>query len=262
MTVRREQSAEASHPGRFPLPLQSVRDKIAIVTGASSGIGRAIALSLAGEGAQLWLVGRRPDPLEEVANLVKGYSSSVRPFRADLTSDEDIHALAAQVQVTCGRLDMLIHSAGEIHHAEHASASLSHLDRQYRANVRGPYLLTQVLLPLLRIGRGQIVFINSSSGLRARGRNGQFAATQHALKAVAESLREEVNPDGIRVLSVFPGRTATPRTEMLFREERKDYRPDLLMQPDDVATIVVHALKVPRTAEVTDISIRPLVKSY
>jgi NADP-dependent 3-hydroxy acid dehydrogenase YdfG len=82
------------------------------------------------------------------------------------------------------------------------------------------------------------------------------------MKAVADSLREEVNSDGIRVLCVFPGRTATPRTKRLFHEEGKAYRPDLLMQPEDVATMVVHALKMPRTAEVTEIMIRPLFKSY
>jgi NADP-dependent 3-hydroxy acid dehydrogenase YdfG len=107
-----------------------------------------------------------------------------------------------------------------------------------------------------------VVFINSSSGLRARARTGQFAATQHAMKAIADSLREEVNADGIRVLCVFPGRTATPRTEQLFREERKAYKPELLMQPEDVAAMVVHSLKMPRTCEVTEISIRPLFKSY
>ena len=82
------------------------------------------------------------------------------------------------------------------------------------------------------------------------------------MKAIADSLREEVNADGIRVLSVFPGRTATPRMERLFREEGRAYRPELLLQPRDVAAIVIHALKMPRTAEVTEISIRPCAKSY
>ena len=159
-------------------------------------------------------------------------------------------------------MEVLVLCGGTIHHGEHASASLSDLDAQYRANVRGPYRLIQALLPLLRAGCGQIVFINSSSGLHARARSGQFAATQHAMKAIADSLREEVNADGIRVLSVFPGRTATPRMERLFREEGRAYRQELLLQPRDVAAIVIHALKMPRTAEVTEISIRPCAKSY
>jgi NADP-dependent 3-hydroxy acid dehydrogenase YdfG len=241
---------------------QSLRDKIAVVTGASSGIGKAIALALASEGAQVCLVGRKLDTLEEVAKSAQQHSSRARACRADLTRDEDIHALATELQRNGGRVDVLVHCAGEIHHAEHAEASVTDFDAQYRSNVRGPYLLTQSLLPLLRVASGQIVFINSSSGLRARACSGQFAATQHAMKAIADSLREEVNADGIRVLCVFPGRTATPRTEQLFREERKAYRPELLMQPEDVASMVVHSLKMPRSCEVTEISIRPLFKSY
>jgi NADP-dependent 3-hydroxy acid dehydrogenase YdfG len=242
--------------------VQSLRDKVAVVTGASSGIGKAIALALAGEGAQVVLVGRKLDTLEDVAKTTQQYSLRARACRADLTRDEDIHALVADLARNDARVDVLVHCAGEIRHAEHSQAPIVDLDAQYRSNVRGPYLLTQSLLPLLRAASGQVVFINSSSGLRARARSGQFAATQHAMKAIADSLREEVNADGIRVLCVFPGRTATPRTEQLFREERKAYRPELLMQPEDVAAMVVHSLKMPRSCEVTEISIRPLFKSY
>jgi NADP-dependent 3-hydroxy acid dehydrogenase YdfG len=242
--------------------LQNLCDKVAVVTGASSGIGKAIALALAGEGVRVCLVGRKLDTLEDVAKAAQRHLLRARACRADLTHDEDIHALVVDLERNGGRVDVLVHCAGEIHHAEHARASLTDLDAQYRVNVRGPYLLTQSLLPLLRATSGQVVFINSSSGLRAHARSGQFAATQHAMKAVADSLREEVNADGIRVLCVFPGRTATPRTEQLFREERKAYRSDLLMQPEDVASMVVHSLKMPRTCEVTEISIRPLFKSY
>jgi NADP-dependent 3-hydroxy acid dehydrogenase YdfG len=79
---------------------------------------------------------------------------------------------------------------------------------------------------------------------------------------MADSLRDEVNADGIRVLSVYPGRTATPRMAALFEKEGKTYRPELLMQPGDIASMVAHTLALPRTAEVTDISIRPMLKSY
>jgi len=75
-------------------------------------------------------------------------------------------------------------------------------------------------------------------------------------------LREEVNSDGIRVLSVYPGRTATPRVAKLFEKEGRAYQPDLLVQPEDIAEMVTHSLRLPRTAEVTDISIRPMQKSY
>ena len=132
----------------------------------------------------------------------------------------------------------------------------------YRSNLRGHYALTQALLPLLRKQHGQIVFINSSAGLRSPASVGQFSATQHALRAVADSLRDEVNADGVRVLTVFPGRTATPRMAALFEKEGRAYRPELLMQPEDIASMVTHTLSLPRTAEVTDISMRPFLKSY
>jgi NADP-dependent 3-hydroxy acid dehydrogenase YdfG len=115
---------------------------------------------------------------------------------------------------------------------------------------------------MLQVGPGQIVFINSSVGLKAVGGVSQFAATQHSLKAIADSLRDEVNPDGIRVLNVFPGRTATPRQESIFQREGRTYHPELLLQPEDIAAVVVNSLTLPRTAEVTEISIRPLKKSY
>jgi len=132
----------------------------------------------------------------------------------------------------------------------------------YRSNLRAHYALTQALLPMLRKRPGQIVFINSSAGLRSPANVGQFSATQHALRAVADSLRDEVNSDGIRVLSVYPGRTATPRMAALFEKEGRPYRGEFLMQPEDIAAMVIHTLCLPRTAEVTDISMRPLMKSY
>jgi NADP-dependent 3-hydroxy acid dehydrogenase YdfG len=239
-----------------------LQDCVAVVTGASSGIGRAIALALAAQGARPYLIGRNTRTLEQVLQIACKDSPKARLYSADLTREEDIRALVADVDRDSGRLDVLVHCAGSIYHGEHAHASVSELDTLYRSNVRGPYLLTQLALPLLRVGPGQIVFVNSSSGLKARARAGQFSATQHAMKAIADSLRDEVNADGIRVLSVFPGRTATPRTEKLFHEEGRAYRPELLMQPEDVATMVLHVLNLPRSAEVTEIAMRPLYKSY
>lgn len=239
-----------------------LRDQIALVTGASSGIGKAIALALAAEGASLFLIGRKLETLSEVANAAVGLSVTAQSIRADLTQDVDIHALVGELHRSAGRVDVLVHCAGEIHHGDHAGAKVQNLDLQYRANVHAPYLLTQALLPLMRVGPGQIVFINSSAGLKARAGNGQFSATQHALRGIADSLRDEVNGDGIRVLSVYPGRTATPRMAALYAREGKPYRPERLMQPEDVASMVVHAVTLPRTAEVTEIAIRPMQKSY
>jgi NAD(P)-dependent dehydrogenase (short-subunit alcohol dehydrogenase family) len=241
---------------------ESLQDNIAVVTGASSGIGRAIALALAGQGALTCLVGRRHDALEETAAAVRDRGGRSRVYRADWTSDQDLQGLVQSIRRHHGRLDVLVLCGGTMFHGRIAEAPLEHLDQQYRSNLRGPYALTQLLLPLLRQQRGQVVFINSSAALRSPVAAGQYSAMQHALRAVADSLRDEVNPDGVRVVSIYAGRTATPRMAALFEKEGRPYHPELLMQPEDVAAMVTHALTLPRTAEVTDISMRPMLKSY
>ena len=239
-----------------------LKGQIAVVTGASSGIGRAIALVLAENGVEVCLVARRRDALQAVAEQVCRNGAHAHICCADVTRDEDLQTLAERVGNDFGRLDVLVLCAGAIAHDSLERASLDDFDLQYRSNVRAHYALTQLMLPLLREAHGQIVFINSSAGLSSAAGVGQFSATQHALRAIANSLRDEVNADGIRVLSVYPGRTATPRIAALFEEEGRPYRPELLMQPEDVASMVTHALTLPRTAEVTDISMRPMRKSY
>lgn len=234
---------------------------MALVTGATSGIGRAIALELSRHGAQLCIVGRDPVTLEETACEI-GQFSPVTRRPIDLTLEDTFQPLVRHLGEEVERLDILVHSAGVAHLGLMEHARIQDLDRQYMINVRAPYLLTQRLLPLLDRARGQVVFINSSAGLTAkRAEAGQYAATKHALKAVADSLREEVNPKGIRVLSVYLGRTATPLQEALSRRQEGAYHPEVLLQPQDVASTIVHALMLPATAEVTDISMRPLQKS-
>jgi NADP-dependent 3-hydroxy acid dehydrogenase YdfG len=234
---------------------------LAVVTGASSGIGRAIALELAAQGAGVWLLARHAAALDETAVEVRRAGGRAWSFPLDVSRDIDPRQLLDRLRTEGGGLDILVHSAGTHSAGPIADAALAELDKHYRVNVRGPYALTQLLLPLLRARRGQIVFVNSSVGLQARAGVGGYAASKHALKAIADALREEVNADGVRVLSVYPGRTATPTQAAIHAEEGKAYRPERLMQPDDVAAVVVHALTMQRTAEVTDISLRPMQKS-
>lgn len=230
-----------------------------VVTGASSGIGRATAIALAAAGATVYGVARRRDELEATASETNG-AGRFEPYEADLVVDEQIGRLAEVLRAGEGGVDVLVHSAGTISLGELETASVHDLDRQYAANVRAPYLLTQALLPALRAREGHIVFINSTAGLAARANVAQYAATKHALKALADSLREEVNPQGIRVSSVYPGRTATPLQSEVHALEGKPYAPERLMQPEDVASVVLNALVLPRGAELTDIMVRPMLK--
>jgi NADP-dependent 3-hydroxy acid dehydrogenase YdfG len=235
-------------------------DQVAVVTGASSGIGKAIALGLAAQGASLCLVGRKIETLEAIAETVRKTARRVLHYQVDLTVDEDILELATHLQRDFRSIDILVHSAGVISLGSIEAAPVEELDWQYRTNVRAPYSLTKTLLPMIRLRRGQIVFVNSSVGLNARANVGQYAATKHALKALADSLRDEVNADGVRVLSVFLGRTATPMQASVHEMEGKEYHPERLLLPEDVAAVVINALSLPRSAEVTDINIRPLIK--
>jgi NADP-dependent 3-hydroxy acid dehydrogenase YdfG len=232
---------------------------MAVVTGASSGIGRAVAEELAAEGASLCLLGRRPQELREVApRLREGARKMI--YQVDLSSREQIANFAADFSRECGQADILAHSAGVIAIGAMEKAPVDDFEWQFNVNVRAPYLLTQALLPLLKARRGQIVFINSSAGLVAKPHASQYSVTKHAMKAMADSLRDEINPEGVRVLSVFLGRTATSMQAGVHAQEGRIYKPDRLIQPEDVASVVINSLSLPRTAEVTDIRIRPLIK--
>lgn len=230
---------------------------LALVTGASSGIGRAVAVALAAAGWRLLLTGRderRLAAAEEAARAAAGPGGGGRitTHACDLASDPEAERLAASVTEP---LAALVHSAGVFSLGAVAEAPVDDLDWLYRVNLRAPYLLTRELLGQLRAARGAVVFINSGSGLSARARWGQYAMTKHALRALADSLRQE-EPE-LRVSSVYPGRTASPMQARVHELEGSEYRPERFVQPEDVAAQVAALLALPPTAVVTDVSVRP-----
>lgn len=234
------------------------RARAALVTGASSGIGRAVALALASRGASVWLVGRRADALADTAATARG--GQIFPLPADIAQDGEVLRIRATLASAGTGLDIVVHCAGTISLGSVERSEICDFDEQFRTNLRAPFALTQQLLPMLKQSRGDIVFINSTAALGPRPGVAQYAATKAALRAVTDSLRGEINADGVRVLSIFPGRTATPGQKQIHASEGRDYVAEQLMQPDDVASMVVAALELPRTAEVTDIVMRPTVK--
>jgi NADP-dependent 3-hydroxy acid dehydrogenase YdfG len=234
------------------------KGQVAVVTGASSGIGKAISLSLAEQGATVCLVARRLKELERVGQSSRETPPELIPYQADLTHNEDLDRLIARLRRDFDHIDILVHSAGVYARGFLAYAPITDLETQFRTNVMAPYKVTQALLPMLPPQHGQIVFVNSSAGIEAPENLSQYAASKHALKAIADSLRKEVNQDGIRVLSVFLGRTATPLQAAVHALENKIYRPEDLMQAEDVAAVIINALGLPRTAEITEIRMRSL----
>ena len=231
-----------------------------LVTGGGSGIGQAVAVELAQEGVLVYLLGRDETKLARTKRLVEAQGGQAAILAGDLQDDEFVAEVAAKLTAAGAGLDVLVHAAGMFSMGSLAQSSMADFDAIYRTNVRAPYFLTQVCLPLLERVRGLVVFINSTAGLQAGPNWGAYSMSKAALKFLADSLRAEVNVRGIRVLSVFPGRTASPLQEEICRLEGREYRPEALMQPGDVAALVGQALQLPRTAEVTDIMMRPMQK--
>jgi NAD(P)-dependent dehydrogenase (short-subunit alcohol dehydrogenase family) len=233
----------------------SLNNAVALVVGASGGIGRAIAFDLLGAGAEVFMQGRslaklaQPPPPENIRG--KGHF-----VVADLVETSAVETLAAKIAAK-GRLDILVLSSGIYERSRDPAV----FTRQMAVNVVGPYALLQQLLPMLIKAKGQVVFINSTQGLKAAAGIGQYAATKHAMKAVADGLRDEVNGDGVRVTSIFLGRTATALQRAVFETEGRTYPPGRLIQPADVAELVLFLLQLPRTSEATDIVLRPMQKT-
>jgi len=213
---------------------RDLTQSLAVITGAGSGIGRAVVLQLAGRGVPCCLVGRTLSKLQNVADLVSGAGAEAIPIAVDLCDPKGIARIAQRVR---------------------------ELARPVGLQVLAPFTLTKHLLPEICASRGQIVFVNSSIVNNAATGTVPYATTKHALKGLADGLRQEVNSRGVRVISIFPGRTATPLQASLFLAEGRQYQPEILLQPEEVAAMVIHALALPDTAEVTDIMIRPAIKS-
>ena len=225
------------------------QDKRALVTGASSGIGLAIAQALAAEGAQIHAVARSwPQTIE-----------NWQLHKADFTVEADVKRLASEVSASAP-LDVLIHSAGALEIGTVADLPITQLDVMYQVNVRAPFLLTQLLLSDLTKCTGQIVFINSSAAVAPNTTLAGYSSTKAALKSIADCLRMEVNPSGVRVMSVYPGKTASFMQKHAHALAGKPYNAAHLMQPEDVAQMVLSVLALPKTAEMTDLHIRPMKK--
>ena len=227
----------------------------AVVTGASSGIGRALALALASRGAHLHLCGRSDERLQHVAERATSKGSEVSVHSVDLA---DPHALSDwPLPRDLESLDLLAHCAGALALGSIADTAASDLEILWRVNVRAPILLTRSFLPALRARSGRVVLVNSTAGRTVPPGAVAYAASKHALRAFADGLRAEEGPNGVRVLSVFPGRTATPMQEDVVAWEGGAYRPDDLLQPEDVARAIVDALELPETADLTELTLRP-----
>jgi NADP-dependent 3-hydroxy acid dehydrogenase YdfG len=241
--------------------MADLKGKVAVITGATGSIGSAISLELIANGAELHLIGRDFKKIRIDHKSDDPAGSNVTCHKADLSKQKNIISLLEQLSADLFRVDLLIHSIGVIRYGGIEETTMDDFQRQFDVNVRAPYLITQGLLELIKKTRGQIVFINSSSGKVAGEKTGTYSATKFALKGIADSLRREVNGDGVRVISVFPGRTAGKMQEYVHKCEKRRYEPKKLLQPSDIAQSVLTTITLPPTAEITDVHIRPFIDS-
>jgi NADP-dependent 3-hydroxy acid dehydrogenase YdfG len=232
--------------------------KTVIVTGATSGIGAAIAHALSASGANVFLIGRNARKLDAAARKIAPRRLAGTAL-ADLGSVADLKQLLEVIGKRLRRVDVLLHAAGEYSWTEPGSLETDSFDLLFDVNVRAPYLLTQGLLPLLERTRGQVIFINSSV-VKSPGQGvAAFKATQHAVQGLVDSLRQDFNRRGIRVSSLFPGRTATPRMRRIYAKQGTPYKPEALLSARDVAQVVVALTALPRQVEITDVQLRSLI---
>jgi short-subunit dehydrogenase len=219
-----------------------------LLTGAGSGIGAVVARTLLDRGDDLVLLARNPERAEELRSTYTG----ALVLSADLAWPESVESLELP-----DALDSVVHAAGVVELGTVADLSVDAWATQLRVNLVAPATLTRVTLPALRAARGTVVFVNSGAGQTAHPGWSAYAASKHGLRALADSLRGEEAGNGVRVTSVYPGRTATPMQEKVHRQEGKEYDSDAWTRPETVADAIVHVLDLPRDATITDLTVRP-----
>lgn len=226
-----------------------------VITGAGSGIGAEVARRLLERGDTLYLLARNAGRAKELSEEFEGAHTLV----GDLGEPERL-SWAFGHQTLPGDVDSLLHVAGVVELGGVGETTPKTWNATLAANLVGPAELTRLLLPQLRQAAGHVVFVNSGAGLATNPQWSAYSASKHGLKALADALRGEEAGNGIRVTSVYPGRTATPMQEKVHRQEGKsadEYAAGRFIPVGAVATTVLTALDLPRGAEVTDLSVRP-----
>lgn len=223
-----------------------------LITGAGSGIGAAVARRLLERGDELVLLARDAGRARELSALHPG----ARTLVGDLGNPDRLSWAFGQ-QPMPERLDSLLHIAGVVELGTVGDLTPKAWHFQLNANLVSPAELTRLLLPQLRAGQGHVVFVNSGAGLAAHAEWSAYAASKHGLKALADSLRHEEHGNGVRVTSVYPGRTASPMQVKVHQQEGKDYDASRWIDPESVAATILLALDLPRDAEINDLTVRP-----
>jgi NADP-dependent 3-hydroxy acid dehydrogenase YdfG len=236
--------------------------KVAIVTGAGTGMGQAIAVALAEEGANLTLAGRTVDTLEGTAAAARERGVDVLVAPTDVSDAAQAEAMVAATVERWGRVDLLVNNAGTNRkRRSYADQQREDWDAVVRTNLDGVYHCTQAVLPILRRqGGGQVINISSQAGRRASALSGvAYSAAKHGVVALTQSLNDEEWRNGIRACCIEPGEVATPIMEFRPQVPPRETWVDML-QPEDLAEAVRYVATSPARVLVDEISIRPRVR--
>lgn len=239
----------------------SVRGKVAVITGASSGIGEATARTLAAAGYGVALLARRADRIDELAAELGGDALAVE---ADVTDRDSLTAAAERVQQELGGADVLVNNAGLMLLGPFSSDRRDDYRRMVETNLLGAITATEVFLDQLRDGGGDLINISSVAGRTARPTNGVYAATKWGLNGWSESLRQELQPE-IRVTVIEPGAVATELASHITHEKTREateaFVKELAIRPEDIAEVILFAVSRPRRMTLNEILVRPTAQA-
>jgi NADP-dependent 3-hydroxy acid dehydrogenase YdfG len=231
--------------------------RVAVITGASSGIGEATARALAANGHRLALLARRADRIQALAAELGDGAIAIE---ADVTDRDSVVAAAERVQSDLGGADILVNNAGVMLLAPFTSDQQTEHRQMVEVNLLGAMTATEVFLDQLRDGGGDLVNISSVAGRTARAGNAVYAATKWGINGWSEGLRLELQPD-IRVMVVEPGAVATELTDHITHAETKRatqaFVKDLAITPQDIAEVIAFAVTRPRRMTLNEILVRP-----
>jgi len=231
--------------------------RVAVITGASSGIGAATARALAADGHRVALLARRVDRIEALAGELGDGAIAIE---ADVTDREALVAAAQRVQQELGGTDVLVNNAGVMLLGPFSSEQRADYRQMVEVNLLGAITATEVFLPQLRETGGDLVNISSVAGRTARVGNAVYAATKWGINGFSEGLRQELQPD-IRVMVVEPGAVATELTDHITHDATKaatkDYVRDLAITSEDIADVIAFAVTRPKRMTLNELLVRP-----
>ena len=240
--------------------MTGIKDKVLLITGASSGIGEATAKVLAAQGARVLLGARRTDRLERLVADIAAAGGAAAARALDVTRREDVQAFADHAIETFGRIDVIVNNAGVMPLSPLAALKVDEWDRMIDVNVRGVlYGIAAVLPGMQAQGSGHVVNVSSIGGLYVMPTAAVYCATKYAVRAISDGLRQE--SDTIRVTCVYPGvvesELADSITDAGAAEAMKQFRSSAL-KPEAIANAIAHAIGQPADVDTTDIVVRPL----